>query len=68
MPVDILSDDSDVGELDQLNINEHYAKAFEYRKEREELEKCASNERFSLALLIDRHNSEGEVRLRRRRG
>lgn len=25
----------------QLTINEHYAKAFEYRKEREELERCA---------------------------
>ena len=68
MPVDILSDDSDVEELDQLNINEHYAKAFEYRKEREELEKRASNERLSLDHLTDRHNSEGEVRLRRRRG
>ncbi|KAG7091205.1 hypothetical protein E1B28_010257 [Marasmius oreades] len=32
--------DSDAGEEDlQLTINEHYAKAFEYKKEREELEK-----------------------------
>ena len=36
----MFSDDSDV-EVDdaQLTINEHYAKAFEYRKEREELAK-----------------------------
>jgi len=25
-----------------LTINEHYAKAFEYKKEREELAKCTS--------------------------
>lgn len=25
----------------QLTINEHYAKAFQYKKEREELDKCA---------------------------
>ncbi|KAG8702226.1 hypothetical protein FRC08_003625 [Ceratobasidium sp. 394] len=33
------SDNSDQGDLHQLTINEHYAKAFEYRKEREELAK-----------------------------
>ncbi|KAF9047736.1 KRI1-like family C-terminal-domain-containing protein [Panaeolus papilionaceus] len=33
-------DDSDIGEkTTQLTINEHYAKAFQYRKEREELER-----------------------------
>uniref|UniRef100_A0A0W0FBD4 Kri1-like C-terminal domain-containing protein n=1 Tax=Moniliophthora roreri TaxID=221103 RepID=A0A0W0FBD4_MONRR len=31
--------DSEAGEDFQLTINEHYAKAFEYKKEREELEK-----------------------------
>ena len=31
--------DSDSEDEHQLTINEHYAKAFEYRKEREELEK-----------------------------
>ncbi|KAJ2965905.1 hypothetical protein NUW54_g13961 [Trametes sanguinea] len=35
----MLSDDSDVEEIHTLTINEHYAKAFEYRKEREELAK-----------------------------
>ncbi|KAI0748330.1 KRI1-like family C-terminal-domain-containing protein [Daedaleopsis nitida] len=35
----MFSDDSDVEELHTLTINEVYAKAFEYRKEREELAK-----------------------------
>ena len=44
MARDILaSDDSDTEEHYQLTINEHYAKAFEYRKEREELAKRTSN-------------------------
>lgn len=39
-PVNILSDDSDFEEdLDQIAINEHYAKAYAYRKERQELER-----------------------------
>ncbi|KAG6861693.1 hypothetical protein C0995_013262 [Termitomyces sp. Mi166 len=33
------SEGSDVQSLHQLTINEHYAKAFEYKKEREELQK-----------------------------
>lgn len=33
------SEGSDVEPLHELNINEHYAKAFEYKKEREELQK-----------------------------
>lgn len=38
----MLSDSESDGEAThQLTINEHYAKAFEYRKEREELEKCS---------------------------
>ena len=37
----ILSDDSDSEEdLNQLTINEHFAKAYELKKEREELTKC----------------------------
>jgi protein KRI1 len=37
----LFSDDEDTqgGSKSQLTINEHYAKAFEYRKEREELER-----------------------------
>jgi protein KRI1 len=35
--------DSDTEDVHTLTINEHYAKAFEYKKEREELVKCASN-------------------------
>ncbi|KAF9777857.1 KRI1-like family C-terminal-domain-containing protein [Thelephora terrestris] len=39
-PVNVLSDDSDAGEdVDELTINEHYAKAYAYRKERQELER-----------------------------
>lgn len=37
----MLSDDSDVEDIQNITINEHYAKAFEYRKEREELAKRA---------------------------
>ncbi|KAI0667062.1 KRI1-like family C-terminal-domain-containing protein [Trametes maxima] len=35
----MFSDDSDAEDTYELTINEHYAKAFEYRKEREELAK-----------------------------
>ncbi|KAH9856796.1 KRI1-like family C-terminal-domain-containing protein [Lenzites betulinus] len=35
----MFSDDSDVEDNHTLTVNEHYAKAFEYRKEREELAK-----------------------------
>ena len=39
-PVNMLSDDSNSGEdLDQITVNEHYAKAYAYRKERQELER-----------------------------
>ncbi|KAG6857754.1 hypothetical protein H0H87_004170 [Tephrocybe sp. NHM501043] len=34
------SEGSEGGDLHKLTINEHYAKAFEYKKEREELQKC----------------------------
>ena len=40
----MLSDaDSETNDLHTLTINEHFAKAFEYKKEREELAKRASN-------------------------
>lgn len=40
MKPDILaSDESETEDIHKLTINEHYAKAFEYRKEREELQK-----------------------------
>ena len=39
-PADILSDGSDSGQdLNQITVNEHYAKAYAYRKERQELER-----------------------------
>ena len=38
----MLSDDSDTEDIHQITINEHFAKAFEYRKEREELAKRTS--------------------------
>ena len=42
MKPDILaSDESEAEDIHELTINEHYAKAFEYRKEREELQKRA---------------------------
>jgi len=38
--VNMLSDDSDSGEdINQITVNEHYAKAYAYRKERQELER-----------------------------
>ena len=36
---DLLEDSDSEQDVNQLTINEHYAKAFEYRKEREELAK-----------------------------
>ncbi|XP_006461453.1 hypothetical protein AGABI2DRAFT_143340 [Agaricus bisporus var. bisporus H97] len=35
----MLSDSEDNDDLHQITVNEHYAKAFQYRKEREELDK-----------------------------
>lgn len=37
----MLSDSEDNDDLHQITVNEHYAKAFQYRKEREELDKRA---------------------------
>ncbi|EIW80545.1 Krr1-domain-containing protein [Coniophora puteana RWD-64-598 SS2] len=36
--------DNDTGELHELTINEHFAKAFQFKKEREELSKHASDD------------------------
>jgi hypothetical protein len=36
---DLLKDSDSEDDVNQLTINEHYAKAFQYRKEREELAK-----------------------------
>jgi len=46
----LFSDDEDSlsGRDVQLTINEHYAKAFGYRKEREELERCM----FSASIIL----------------
>ena len=38
----LLEDSDSEQDVNQLTINEHYAKAFEYRKEREELAKRTS--------------------------
>ena len=47
------SSDDEGGVQDaQLTINEHYAKAFEYRKEREELAKCTFVHPSILLLLL----------------
>lgn len=44
--------DSENEDVHQFTINEHYAKAFEYRKEREELAKCTSLQSLGTQLLI----------------
>jgi protein KRI1 len=56
MAKDILaSEESDHEEIQQLTINEHYAKAYEYKKEREELAKCMSSDsqyRVKIIMLL----------------
>jgi hypothetical protein len=61
------SSSEDEGDIHQLTVNEHYAKAFQYRKEREELVKrthcllsCCTSLIFDPVM-----RSQGEVRLRR---
>jgi len=50
----MLSDsESNSGDDHQLTINDHYAKAFQYRKEREELEKCSWSPGSNLGLLVN---------------
>ncbi|PCH35775.1 hypothetical protein WOLCODRAFT_126307 [Wolfiporia cocos MD-104 SS10] len=54
----MLSDDSDT-DIHTLTINEHYAKAFEYRKEREELAKRTLHSVVSRAVLKEQYGSDG---------
>ena len=66
MDPDILvSDDSETEDIHELTVNEHYAKAFEYRKEREELQKrtCVLTRYLRLYL---RFLSQGQVWVRHR--
>lgn len=52
----MLSDsDSETNDLHVLTVNEHFAKAFEYKKEREELAKRASNLFSICADSVDVH-------------
>ncbi|KAF8756616.1 KRI1-like family [Rhizoctonia solani] len=54
-------DDSDISggnDLHQLTVNEHYAKAFEYRKEREELAKL--KEKYGSDFEEDESDSESD--------
>lgn len=60
----------DESDLHQLTINDHYAKAFQYRKEREELVKrthcLAVTNTHCTSLIFDPvMRSQGEVRFRR---
>lgn len=49
----MLSDDSDSGEgLNQITVNEHYAKAYAYRKERQELERREHSQLSFLLFMI----------------
>lgn len=59
----MLSDDSDFEEIQTLTINEHYAKAFEYRKEREELAKRTFLRYSFTQLQLTRACSKGEIRI-----
>jgi len=52
----MLSEDSDVEDINNLTINEHYAKAYEYRKEREELSKL--KEKYGSDIEEDEIDSE----------
>ncbi|KAF8802648.1 Krr1-domain-containing protein, partial [Phlegmacium glaucopus] len=59
----LFSDDEDAtgGSKSQLTINEHYAKAFEYRKEREELERRNLkyfSHKFLLSLVKAKYGSD----------
>lgn len=76
VPMDFLDDEVSDAEsnasLHQFTINEHYAKAFAYKKEREELSKCAvfsCATQFSSLLKLVCATSERKVwfRLRPRR-
>ena len=52
-PANILSDGSDSGEdVDRITINEHFAKAYAYRKERQELERRKRSQLSSVLFTI----------------
>lgn len=60
----MLSDSDDNDDITQFTINEHYAKAFQYKKEREELaklkEKYGSDAEFSDEESTDSESAESE--------
>ena len=60
---EMLSEDSDGEDVHALAINNHYAKAFEYRKEREELSKCTLLPSVVIAKTLIICDSEREIRL-----
>jgi len=52
-PANMLSDDSDSGEdLNQITVNEHYAKAYAYRKERQEIERREHSQLSCVPFMI----------------
>jgi hypothetical protein len=60
--------DSDAEDGTQLTINEHYAKAYAHRKEREELQKCAIHilrvriaHLPSASIVKDKYGSDAEL-------
>lgn len=64
----MLSEDSDSDTELQLTINEHYAKAYAYKKEREELGKRESSYSYHAQLLKFCSERKVWIRCRRRRG
>ena len=58
----LFSDDEDPNVV-QLTINEHYAKAFEYKKEREELERRECSYTSFINNLFLKKFSQSEIRL-----
>lgn len=51
MDLEILTD-TETEDIHTLSINEHYANAFEYKKEREELLKCACRSCLPLEIIL----------------
>ena len=52
---EMLSEDPDTEDFHTLTINKHYAKAFEYKNEREELSKCTFW--LSICIFVNIHYS-----------
>lgn len=58
----MLSDsESETENVHTFTINEHYAKAFEYKKEREELEKRASSDLSFASVITYICYSQGQI-------